>query len=782
MTGFQALHAPRRRALALTAMAAAVAGAAHAQSPAPRHPQDDPNAPVVVQAEEITGRPERQVNLERDVEMTHGQTRLKADTACFKAVEDEVTAAGHIEMQRFGDKYTGQQLQLNLDSGAGWVLGPAYRLVQNNAQGKAARIDFINDEQAVVVNGTYSTCEGTNPDWYLTASTLRLDQGRDVGVASGTVVYFKGVPIIGTPGMSFSLSGARRSGWLPPSVGFGSKGNGEITLPYYFNIAPNRDLTLAPRFMLSRGVQFIADGRYLGESDGGLYQGETQLELLMHDKQTKTNRWLVNSRHSQAIAAGWSYGWNLRGVSDNQYPSDFSKSVNNSAERQLLRELRSDYVSPYWSLSARAQQFQVLQDPAAKSNTALAVPVPYDRLPQVNLHAGRYDVGGFDWAVDLDATRFVRGCSTRNLFGTSTDPAEAARIAQLELALGCRPLDRSQPVPQGTQILERGNRVVLMPQLSYPIVRPGWFVTPKLMLNAASYSLDTAYNKRTSYARALPTFSLDSGLVFERDAHLLGLPVTQTLEPRLYYVYTPYKDQKDFPNFDTAEAGFNFAQIFTENRFIGNDRISDANQVTAAVVSRFIEPTGAERLRLALGQRFYIHKQRVFLDPNATSGTSRSDLLLAASGRVTQAWNFDSAVQYEANARRVYASNYGVQWQPGEKKVLNAEYRYQRDSFRNVDLSSQWPLARRWYGVARASYSLRDRKLLESLIGLEYKADCWVFRMGAQRFVTAARTTSTPMFFQLELNGLSKLGFGNPLESFYRSIPGYTRVNDGFGR
>lgn len=237
-----------------------------------------------------------------------------------------------------------------------------------------------------------------------------------------------------------------------------------------------------------------------------------------------------------------------------------------------------------------------------------------------------------------------------------------------------------------------------------------------------------------------------------------------------------------FPLFDTAEAGFNFAQIFSENRFIGADRVADANQVTAAVTSRFIEENGAERLRLALGQRFYFRDQRVLLDPSQTRDDRRSDLLVAASGRIDDNWGFDSAVQYDYSAKQTFSSNYGVQWRPGDKKVINAEYRYLRDTFKNIDLSSQWPLSMRWYGVGRVSYSVRDHKILESLLGLEYRADCWVFRMGAQRFVTTLRNTSTPIFFQLELNGLSKLGFGNPLESFYKSIPGYSRLNPGYGR
>ncbi|HEY1043101.1 MAG TPA: LPS-assembly protein LptD [Telluria sp.] len=731
MTWFSAPITSPRRAFALTAMAAAVAGSVHAQSPTSR--PEDRDAPVQAWAEQVTGRPDREVNLSGDVEIQRGQTRMKADTACYLAVEDEVRAKGNVQMWRDGDRYRGEELRLNLDSGKGYVNRPEYWIELNNAQGQATRMDFLSEDVAVVIEGTYSTCQGPDPDWYLKADTLRLDAGRDVGMASRTVVYFKGVPIIGAPALSFSLSGARRSGWLPPSVGLGSKGDSEITLPYYFNIAPNRDLTLTPRLMGNRGLMAMAHGRYLGET----YAGETQLEALPNDKQTGTDRWQVNTFHSQRLTPNWSYGWNARAASDDEYPSDFSKSVNSTAERQLLRELRTDYVTRYWSLSARAQGYQVLQDPASRTNSDFTVPRPYDRLPQVNFRAARYDVAGFDWALDAEATHFAH------------------------------------------PTLIEGARTVVNPQVSYPVVRPGYFVTPKLMLHATRYHLNELFNGTDTFTRTLPTFSVDSGLVFERPSTLFGSAVTQTLEPRLFYVYTPYKDQDNLPNFDSAETGFNFAQIFTENRFIGQDRISDANQMTLAVVSRYIEETGAERLRLALGQRFYFKDQRVMIDRSAPRNESRSDLLASASGRITSQWNFDSAIQYNASAKRTYTSNYGVQWTPGPKKVVNASYRYLRDSFKNVDVSSQWPISRRWYGVGRVSYSLRDRKLIEGLVGLEYRADCWVFRMGAQRFVTAAQQTSTPAFFQLELNGLSKLGFGSPLESFYRSIPGYTRINDG---
>ena len=724
---------PPRHVLALYALAAAAP--AYAQN-VPPPPQNEEELPLTIRAEEIGGRPDRRLDLNRDVEITRGQTGITSDTACYLRVEDEVTATGNVNMWRFGDRYKGDELQLNLETGKGYVLNPTYFLAANNGQGQASRIDFLGEQQAVVRDGTYSTCQGPDPDWYLKSRTLRLDTGREIGTAGKTIIYFKDVPIIGTPAMSFSLSGQRRSGWLPPTVGFGSQGKAEVMVPYYVNIAPNRDLTLYPRMMFDRGFQLGATGRYLGST----YNGETHVEVLPDDRETGTTRWRADSLHNGVIRPNWSYGWNLHGASDDEYPSDFSRTVAASAERQLLRELRTEYAGQYWSLSARAQNYQVLQDPAAATNQSLTVPRPYDRLPQLNFHAGRYDVlGGFDWSVDAEATRFSHST------------------------------------------WDSGNRAVVQSQVSYPWVRPGYYITPKLMLHASQYDMDSNAGRETSLSRVLPTFSVDAGMVFERETSLLGTPATQTLEPRLFYVRTPYKDQDDFPIFDSGEAGFSYALLFSENRFVGSDRVSDANQLTAALVSRYIEPDGAERLRMAIAQRFYFDEPRV---GRVLTGeeTGRSDLLLAASGRIINHWNFDSSVQYDATNKSVYAQNHGVRWTPGPLKVLNAEYRYVRDSFRNADVSAQWPLWKRWYGVGRVSYSLRDHKVLEGLVGFEYKADCWIFRMGAQRFVTAAQATSTSSFFQLELNGLSRLGLGNPLDAFYKSIPGYTRLNPNIGR
>ncbi|HAT30407.1 MAG TPA: LPS-assembly protein LptD [Janthinobacterium sp.] len=742
MSWFTAPPSSQRWAFALGALVTAATVPGYAQTAAKRPPNvEDKNAPTTVQAEEIGGRPERVMTLERNVEVVRDKTKIDADKACFLQVEDQVEASGHIRMWRFGDQYSGDVLSLNLESGKGFLTQPTYKMAVGNGQGKGDRINFIDPEQADVINGTYSTCDGPDPDWYLKSSTMNLDTGRDVGTGNKTVLYFKDVPILATPALSFSLSGARRSGWLAPTPGFASKSGAELTMPYYFNIAPNRDLLLSPKYIERRGLQVAADGRYMGLTEAGTYAGETFVEYLPHDKQTQSDRYLIKSTHVQTVLPGLTAGWTMNAASDDNYPTDFAKTIATSTERQLLRELRSDYHGEDWTLTARAQNYQVLQDPAAAQNPNLKVPRPYDRLPSINFHTGRTEVEGFDWQVDSELTRFWH------------------------------------------RDLVRGNRLVVVPQISYPFIRPGYFVTPKLMLNASAYQLDdnaltNAQFKERALNRAVPTASLDAGMVFERDANLFG-SVTQTLEPRLFYVKTPYRDQSAFPNFDTAAATFNMAQLFSENRFVGSDRIGDANQATAALTSRFLDANGAERLRLAFGQRFYFSDQKVQLDASTPTNDTHSDILLAAAGVISPTWTADSAVQYNPSESRTVSMTYNAHWAPAPKKVLNLGYSYVRDSLRQVDVSSQWPLSGRWYGVGRVSYSVRDKIILQSLVGLEYKGDCWVFRAGAQRFVTAAQSVSTPIFFQLELTGLSSnLGLGaNALQEMTKDIPGYQRLS-----
>lgn len=720
----------------LAATAASVPAIAFAQAkPAPIN---DEEAPTTLEAEQMTGRPEREVILEKDVEITRGVTVLNADKVTYDIVEDHVDATGDIRMRRGGDTYTGTELQYKMDTGQGYVLCPTYHLEVNNAQGTAERIDFQSGDEATVTKGTYSTCSGTDPDWYLQSSKLDLDTGRDVGTAYGTVVYFKGVPVLGMPIMTFPLTEERKSGFLPPTIGTSSRSGFEVLTPYYFNIAPNRDLTLYPRVITKRGLQLGARARYLGET----YSGVTRIEGMPDDREADRSRYAISSVHNQTFGTGWNFNSNLNMASDQDYPNDFSSTITEAMSRLLARDMSLSYSSgSIWGAAIRASSYQVLQDPRAP------IARPYDRLPQISFAASQQDVNGFDW----------------------TSPAEFTSFSHPDFV--------------------QGERFVVNPKISYPILHPGYFVTPSVSVHATSYSLrypDEASRagRETTLNRVVPTVSVNSGLIFERDATFLGAAATQTLEPRLFYVYTPYRDQKDFPVFDSSLADINYAQIFSENRFVGHDLISDANQLTAAVSSRFIEDSGVERMRFALAQRYYFSEQRVVADfTGVPANESRSDLLLSASGQITPALSAEFNMQYSASQRATTQATYGLRWRPAPKHVLNVEYR--RDvrpelpenlRLKLIDVSAQWPLSKRWYGVGRTNYYIEERKVAEGLIGLEYKADCWLFRVVGQRRPTAAGVTTTAFFLQLELTGLSKIG-SNPLTAIQQNVPGYQLIS-----
>ncbi len=699
---------------------------------------ENPDAPTVIHAEQMTGRPARDLYLDYEVEIERDQTLITGDHGIFRQEENEAEMIGNVFIQRFGDQYTGDRGHINLDTGAGLLMHPTYRLEMNNAQGKANRIEMIGDDKTDIFKGTYSTCEGTDPDWYLKSNKLHLDTGRNIGYATSPILYFKDVPILGAPAMTFPIKDERKSGVLPPTIGMTSKNGFEVVVPYYFNLAPNYDLTLFPNLMARRGLQMGAEARYLGWN----YSGITYLEFLPNDKEADRDRYFLSSKHQQAFSNGLSYYWDIRSASDDNYPDDFSSPQNRNLDRLLPREGGFNKSFGIWNATLRATNYQVLQDIEAP------ITKPYDRLPQLIVTGGQEDVNGIDWHMYSELTRF---------WLSNAD-------------LDKRPL-REQA---------RGNRLVLKPEISYPIYTSGYFLTPKAILNVAKYDIEDSPYNITSLTRVLPTFSLDGGLVFEREASFLGEGMTQTLEPRLFYVYTPYKDQSKYPIFDSGEPSFGYALLFTENRFDGYDRIADANNLTAAVTTRFIEKDGAERMRFSIGQRYYLSDQRVFLyNTTRDESQNRSDLLVMANGHIIPTVAVDTSIQYNQSTRKLYSANFSTQWKPGRMKLLNAEYRYLRDTvdqygneLDQINVSGQWPIAKRWYAVGQVSYSIPQSRTIENLFGFEYNADCWILRLMAQRYATSSIESNTAFYFQLELKGMSKLG-SNPLNALRQSIPGY---------
>jgi len=702
-------------------------GALAAEPPPARN---DKNAPVLIEAERIEGRQEQEVEASGKAELRKGDQAIAADRMKYFQNTSEVEAEGKVRLEQRGNVLEGTRLKLNLDKETGQMEQPDYRLIDNNARGSAEKLQFEGKGNYRLQQSSYTTCPAGNDDWFLRVSDLEIDRNRQVGVARNASIIFKDVPILYTPWLDFPLNKERKTGALAPTFGSTVNGGGELTLPFYWNIAPNRDATISPRLMTRRGLMLNNEFRYLEPNFGG----EVHIDALPNDRIAKRSRHGLSLKHAQNFANGWSGSLDLNRVSDDAYFRDLAGGLSQTTQTNLLRQGLASYGSAWgadgsWSFSTLVQRFQTLQDPLA-----LVTP-PYYRTPQLTLAATQRDVLG----TNLD---FTGGW-----------------------------VDFSHPT------LVNGKRLTLYPSVSLPLNTAFGYVTPKVGIHHTRYNVaSTIATPGTSPSRTLPILSLDSGVVFEREFALRGEKFTQTLEPRAYYVYAPFRDQSLLPNFDSAETDFNFAQMFAENRFSGSDRINDANQVTLALTSRLLDPNlGGERLRVAAGQRLHLRDRLVTLGTPPVTG-KKSDFLAAISGRITPKTSIDAGWQYNQSQGRTEKLSLGTRYQPELGKVINLGYRFTHGALRQIDTSVQWPLARHWHGVARINYSLQDSKLLEGLAGLEYNADCWTMRFVFQRFTTATQETSTGIFVQLELSGLTKIG-SNPLQALRRNIPGYTKIN-----
>jgi len=703
--------------------------------------QDD--ASTVIEGEQLTGRPDREVKLQRQVEVTRGQTVVNADQVYYDIVDDRVEAEGDVRVLRAGDRFNGNTLKLKLDTGIGYMDSIVYRLLKRNAQGHAQRIDFESEDVATISDGVYTTCNGPDPDWYLKTSKLTLDDGAGIGRARNAVLVFKGVPVAGTPSISFPLTEGRKSGFLAPTLTTSTNTGVQLTVPYYWDIAPNRDLTLFPRYMSTRGLMLGADARYLDRD----FAGETRFEFMNDSDYANRTRYALSARHNHNVYPGVGLALDYN-VSDNDYARDFPFSHvfdRPGVNRRLLPQTATMSYSPGgpWSATMQLADFQVLQDPKAP------IGIPYARLPQINLNYADFSDNGFNVSVGSQYTNFSH--------------------------------------PTAVQ----GDRLIINPRVSYNYLRtPGYFLVPSISAHGTYYNLNQLSNSgMTAPSRFVPTVSLDSGLIFERNASFFGRSAVQTLEPRAYYTYTSYVQQNSglYPNFDTTIADLSYGMIFRENRFIGNDRIGDANQLTLAMTSRYLESDGAERLRLAIAQRFNFVQPRVGLETDlAASSSDKSDVLMLATGRVTRETRLDANFQYNQERSQLNRVNFGVYWQPEPLKLLNLQYRkdsrnldpriFPGTKYELLDLSGQWPIAARWYGVGRINYLLDENRVGQSLVGVEHQADCWIFRLVSQRVPTAAGVVNNTTFLQLEFNGLSSLGT-NPMRALRFNIPGYQSLS-----
>ena len=724
--------------------------------------------PTFVEGGRISGRTDLDTTIEGDAMLRRGDTVIRADRIDYYQPDDIARARGNVRINRAGDRFEGPSLELKVDAFEGFFNEPNYRFLRNDAYGQASRIDFINDRQAIIRSATYTTCQrqpgpGWLPEWLLTADSIRLDNEEETGHAVNAVLRFYGVPLITVPALSFPLSDKRKSGFLPPTIAVDNVSGVTVTQPYYLNLAPNRDLTLSPTVMTKRGLDLAGEFRYLEPG----YRGMLRASYLPGDSLRDRDRWSFGLRHTDRILlsqvpGGVGLNLDLNRVSDNDFWRDFTSRSNSVLTQRLLaNDGALSWRQGAWSLQARALQWQTLQD--------LSSPImpPFDRLPQV---VARYNENrlpaGLRVSVEADHTYF--------------------RVSD---ALA------GQPAPG-----PNAQRSFLVTQLSRPWRAPGYFVVPRMQLHATRYVFDESLpglGQRSAQV-TVPTYSLDSGLVFEREARLFGRDLVQTLEPRAFYVYTPFRAQNHLPNYDSGSNDFNFATIFSDNTFGGHDRIADNNLLTLGLTSRLQDAgTGAELARIGVAQRLRFSDQLVTLPGGAPLNERLSDVLVGGAIHWTRHWTTDATVQYNPEIGRSIRTTVGARYTPSDYRVVSAAYRLQRGQSEQLDIGWQWPIndlwgdrgrdlgpgrgqgGGRWYSVGRINTSLKDRRVVDAVVGVEYDGCCWIGRAVLERLQTGTTTGSANLriLFQIEFVGFVRLGT-NALTPLRDNIPRYQFLRD----
>jgi LPS-assembly protein len=731
--------------------------------------------PAFIQADRITGRADIETTMQGSAVMRRGDTVIRADRMQFDQAHDLLKAQGDVSINRGGNRFQGPLLELQVDTFQGFFTEPSFQFLRNQAHGQARRIDFIDDNRAVIHQTSFTTCArkpGPSwlPDWVLKAQRIEFNTELNEARAEGASLQFKGVPILPVPAVTFPMNSERRSGLLPPVIGVDNIGGAEYTQPFYWDIAPNRDLTLHNTVWSKRGVNVGAEFRYL-ESQNPDFRGQFRFDYMPNDLLRERSRWGLTQTH-----AGWlnlgservNMTLNLNRVSDDNYWRDFTRLSPALTQRILPSDLQLNWEHGPFNTAFRTLHWQTLQDPTAP------ITPPFDRMPQL----------------------FTRYQGT---LGRGVDVGFEADYSRFDRAMACAPgTNDCQPNAQ---------RVYSLARVAYPMNLPLGTVTPKFMLHSRSYQFDSLAQNATNLAPnatslSIPTFSLDATTRLERPARWGGRSAIQTLEPRLFYVNTPYRDQSRLPVYDTGRYDYNFASVFNENAFVGQDRIADNKLMTLGATSRFIDPSsGVEMARFGLAQRLRFKDQNVLL-PTETQPISErlSDVLAGAMVQVNPAWQLDSTVQYNPKASRSLRTTAGTRYVPGNYRVLSAAYRYQVDpatqqSSELIDTAWQWPIKAlwgaagrdqgpgrglgedQWYAVGRLNYNLNEGKMVDAVLGVEYDAGCWLGRVVFERLQIAANQANQRLMFQLEFSGFTRVG-PNPLGTLRTQIPRYQYLRD----
>lgn len=725
------------------------------------------------------------IHFQKDVQLRQSGLVLKAQELTYDPDVGRVSSSGKVRLIRDGSVLTGDNFTFDLNKQEGNIDNVSFSVL-NAGVGHAKRMNILSKERAELEDAEYSACPCDNRAWYAQAERLYIDRGSNRARAYNTILYIGGLPVLWSPYLAFLLRNVPTSGLLMPVYGMTSRSGIDIRLPYYIHLSPYYDYTITPRLLSKRGLMFQNEFRYVSKHTQGLLN----FDYVPRDIKLGKKRWALNYKHYENLGSigpvKFSTEINFNRVSDDDYYRDFRQNNYEFGSVTYLNQSFAIVAKAYkiWTAKLLLQHYQILQDQSSNSLYGR-----YSRLPELSLGMQRYNWHGFDVVSDNRLTYFVY------------PTYEGDKLSWVRYTDGHRAPD--------------GLRVQSYTTVAYPVKRASWYVIPKLGLHLSHYETNwydsdrylkawqAKYPKRAypihsqsglnrqSVSRVLPILSLDSGMVFQRRTTLFGEKSIQTLEPRLFFVSIPYEDQSDIPVYDTYLARFSFASVYRVNRYNGGwDRINSGNILTLGLSSRWYDAdTNFERLSVQVAQRYYLEQNRVLLPNEDPSNYARSDILFGIKAALTNTFSLELENQFLSKNLHNVATVASLQWSPKRLASVSLSYRYRRDplkeaipsidqllGYQYVSLSAQWPLSKKLYGVGRIDYSIREKRLAQSILGLEYKGGCcWTGRVVMQRYSIGQNLNNSSIFLQFELHGLGAVG-SSPLDVLKNGVRGYEPI------
>ncbi|MCW8983214.1 MAG: LPS assembly protein LptD [Gammaproteobacteria bacterium] len=640
------------------------------------------------------------ITLQGDARLINNQQRISADELIYDQPNDNVNLKDRVNYQTDSFLLQSDSGEFHPDQNSGTFENNLFQLPEYSASGSAKTITIVDEQHSDLKGVSYSTCPPENRAWEMSASTMELDQESNTGEAYNVTLRFKNIPFLYLPYINFALEG-RKTGLLSPTIVSSDRNGTDIAIPWYWNIAPQYDATITPRFIQKRGTMLMSEYRFLTPYGGG----EINLDYLPGD-----NALSDNSRHFSRFSHryaedGWYGSVNINSVSDDNYLNDLGNSIVDEGSARLEQRIEHGYRNATLNLKLNLQSYQEL--------TASTI---YRRLPQLTIAWNPVLDSDLNFSLNTEWTRF--------------NHESTAKVT--------------------------GRRLDIKPTLSYPIESASGFIRPKLTLRHTRYQLD---NNSANPSRSLPILSLDSGLFFDRYFQLGKAAYQQTLEPRLYYLYSPYVDQDSYPNFDTSTVAFSWNQLFQDNRFSGADRQIDANQVSLAVSSRFIESSsGIERLRLSAGKIVTLSDPQVDLG-TLWSGSNYENLIAEIAFRPHSEWLINHNQQFtpkgESTLRTTTVSHTSSQYG-------RATLSYRKDDSTNLlqsDLNANLKLNHRWHLIGRRLHDINQQQTLDAILGFEYESCCWIGRLVTRNeWKSDTMKLERSYLFNIELKGLGRVG------------------------